>query len=435
VRTTVTAVVVVGSALLSASVGLVWATRHAVTENVRDAAQIYAQGLIDQLDAGSPPGALAMADGDELLIQILAPDGTVERASPILVGRPPLATLRPGQSKDLGTPTDDDRFLAVALATADGSHSVLVARSSDVVDESTQAVTGFLAVGLPLLLVLVGGTTWRLVGRTLRPVEAIRTEVAAISTTELHRRVPAADGDDEVARLAATMNQMLERLEQGQLTLRRFVSDASHELRSPIAAIRQHVEVALAHPDHTTLKELAETVQAEGLRVQQLIDDLLLLARGEEGTPGPGRPVDLDDLVFAEATRLRRATSLRIDTSAVSAGRVLGDARALSRVLHNLGDNAARHATGTVAFSLRELNGHVIAAVDDDGPGIPESERTRVFDRFVRLDEARTRDDGGAGLGLSIVAQVVAAHRGTVEVGATPLGGARFELRFPRHDA
>jgi signal transduction histidine kinase len=435
VRTTLAAVLIVGSALLSACIGLVWATRHAVTENVRDAATIYAEGLVEQLDAGVTPDGVEMSDGDELLIQILGPGREVERSSRIIAGRPAVADLRPGESRDLGKPTHDDRFLGVAVGTKDGLHTVLVARSSDVVDESTNAVTGFLLVGLPLMVVLVGATTWRLVGRTLRPVESIRREVAEISVSELHRRVPVAGGGDEVTRLAATMNQMLERLEQGQETLRRFVSDASHELRSPIAAIRQNVEVALAHPDQTTMKELAETVQAEGLRVQQLIEDLLLLARGEEGTPAPGRPVDLDDLMFAEAARLRGATSLRIDTTGVSAGRIIGDERSLSRVLHNLGENAARHAAGTIAFSLRESNGQVVAAVDDDGPGIPESERDRVFDRFVRLDEARTRDDGGAGLGLSIVAQVVAAHHGTVLVDATPLGGARFELRFPRHDA
>jgi signal transduction histidine kinase len=193
--------------------------------------------------------------------------------------------------------------------------------------------------------------------------------------------------------------------------------------------------VALAHPDRVSQLELAEVVHAENLRVQELIDDLLLLAKADERAAGPGAPVDLDDLVFAEAARLRGATALRIDTTAVSGGRVLGDAGALSRVLRNLGDNAARHATGTVAFSVQECNGHVIATVEDDGPGIPAAARERVFERFVRLDEARARESGGSGLGLSIVAQLVARHRGTVQVATAPLGGARFELTFPRHDA
>jgi signal transduction histidine kinase len=250
----------------------------------------------------------------------------------------------------------------------------------------------------------------------------------------LHRRVPAGTADDEIAELAATMNRMLERLEAGQVRMQRFVSDASHELRSPVAAIRQHVEVALAHPDRTSLEALAETVHAENLRVQQLIDDLLLLANSDERAPAPSSPVDLDDLVFAEAARLRSTTLLRIDISGVSAGRVLGDPRALSRVLRNLGDNAARHAAGRIAFSLAEHNGHVLASVEDDGPGIPPEQRERVFERFVRLDEGRARDDGGAGLGLSIVAQLVALHRGSVQVAPAPSGGARFELRFPRHD-
>lgn len=435
VRTTLAAALVVGGALVSASAGLVWSTRHSVHENVRDSAQLYAADLARQLGPGVKPVTLTMPDQDELLVQILTADARVVRASPVLLGRPALAAPAPGQAKDIGRATRDDRFLAVAAASEDGRYTVLVAKSVDVVGESTQAVIGFLVIGVPLLVLLVGVTTWRVVGRTLAPVDAIRREVDAISSAELHRRVPAGQGGDEIARLADTMNQMLCRLEEGQSRLRRFVSDASHELRSPVAVIRQHVEVALAHPDRTSVPELAGTVLAEGLRVQQLIDDLLLLARADEDAPVPGQAVDLDDLVFAEASRLRRATGLRIDTTGVSAGRVLGDAGSLSRVLRNLGDNAARHASGTVAFSLREVNGHVVAAVDDDGPGIPEEERGRVFYRFVRLDEARARDDGGAGLGLSIVAQLVAAHRGTVAAAAAPLGGARFELQFPRHDA
>ncbi len=434
VRTTVVAMVVVGAALLIAAAGLVTTTRSAVRENVRDSAVLYAEDLAGELDRGTPPSRIAMPDQDELLVQILTADGRVVRASPELAGRPPLARPAEGGSTDLGRPTGDDRMLAVAVTDEDGRYTVLAARSVDVVAESTQAVLIGLVVGLPLVLLLVGALTWRVVGSTLAPVEKIRREVEAISTSELHRRVPAGTGGDEIAGLAATMNQMLTRLEQGQARMRGFVSDASHELRSPVAAIRQHVEVALAHPDRVPTRALAETVQAENLRVQDLIEDLLLLAKADERAPAPGRPVDLDDLVFAEAARLRAATALRIDTSAVSGGRVLGDPRALSRILRNLADNAARHASGAVVFSLQELNGHVVAVVDDDGPGIPPEQRERVFERFVRLDEARSRDHGGSGLGLSIVAQLVAVHRGSVRVDGAPLGGARFELRFPRHD-
>ena len=434
VRTTVVAVLVVGAALLTAAAGLVATTRHSVHENVRDSATLYAQDLAAQLTAGTPPSRIAVPDQDELLVQILSADGRVVSASPDLNGKPALARPPVGKSADVGRPTGDDRMLAVAAASEDGRWTVVAAKSVDVVAESTHAVVIGLVVGLPLVLLLVAVLTWRMVGRTLAPVERIRREVEAISTSELHRRVPAGRGGDEIAGLAATMNQMLGRLEAGQARERRFVSDASHELRSPVASIRQHAEVALAHPDRIPTRELAQTVATENQRVQDLIDDLLLLAKSDERAPSPGRPVDLDDLVFAEAARLRSTTRLRVDTSAVSGGRVLGDPRSLSRILRNLADNAARHAGEQVAFSVQEHNGHVVTLVDDDGPGIPPEQRERVFERFVRLDSARAREAGGSGLGLSIVAQLVAMHRGSVRVEGAPLGGARVEVRFPRHE-
>ena len=170
----------------------------------------------------------------------------------------------------------------------------MVVRSTETVTEATAAVSGLLAVGLPLLLVVVGATTWVLVGRALAPVEAIRAEVDAISAADLHRRVPDPPAGDEIGRLARTMNRMLDRLEQAQARQRRLVADASHELRSPVATIRQHAEVALAHPGRTTTTELAATVLAEDLRLQRLVEDLLLLTRADEHTlalaQAPGRP-------------------------------------------------------------------------------------------------------------------------------------------------
>jgi signal transduction histidine kinase len=283
------------------------------------------------------------------------------------------------------------------------------------------------------LLAVVAVTTWFVVGRALAPVEAIRAEVDAISASALHRRVPDPPADDEIGRLSTTMNRMLDRLERAQARQRRLVSDASHELRSPVAAIRQHAEVALAHPDRATTTELATTVLAEDLRLQRLAEDLLLLTRADEHTLAlRRRPVDLDDLVFDEARRLRGVSGLRVDTARVSAGRVEGDAAGLRRVLRNLGDNATRHANRRVAFSLAERDGVVLLEVDDDGPGVPEADRERVFERFVRLDDARARDDGGSGLGLAIVAELVAAHGGTVTLASSPIGGTRVEVSLPR---
>jgi signal transduction histidine kinase len=338
--------------------------------------------------------------------------------------------LRPGESGRFTSPLEgEDEFVAVAAGTRDGRFNVIVGRALVDVMEATQIVTRLLVLGLPVLLALIAIATWIVVGRALAPVEAIRREVDEISAAELHRRVPHPPGTDQIARLAATMNHMLDRLERAQASQRRFISDASHELRSPVASIRQHAEVALTHPERTTIGELAEIVLTEDLRVQRLVEDLLMLARADEHTLQPRRKqVDLDDLVFAEARRLRSTTSLRIDTSAVSAGRVDGDTAGLRRVLRNLGDNAMRHARDRIAFALAEHDGTVVLAIEDDGPGIPEAERARVLERFVRLDDARARDHGGSGLGLAIVDELVRAHGGSVTIATGDLGGARIEV-------
>jgi signal transduction histidine kinase len=335
----------------------------------------------------------------------------------------------------LNVPFEDDPFLAVAIETraSDGPVIVIAGRTLETVTESTAAVVSLLAFGLPLVLLVVVAVTWRVVGRALAPVEEIRGEVEAISTKDLHRRVPNPTGSDEVARLARTMNEMLARLQRGRLRERRFVSDASHELRSPIASIRQHSEVALAHPESTEVKELAEVVLAEGSRLQRLVEDLLLLARSDEGTlPDATETIDLDDLLFAEAERLRGAPNLTVDTTGVSGGRVRGNKAQLERVVRNLIENAARHARGRIAVSLRETGDEVVLTVDDDGDGVPPAQRQLIFERFVRLDGARARDAGGSGLGLAIVAEVAARHGGRVSATDAPGRGARFEVRLPR---
>jgi signal transduction histidine kinase len=461
VRTTVAAVVVAGLAMTVGALVLVTVLRDTLTREVETAARLRAEDVASLLASDpSGRGSLAVDDPEEWIIQVLDQGGQVVRASTNVEGLGPVARLRPGESAEIelepGGPIEEGgQYLAVALATPAGTPAVgvsavgavggasvvgtsaaggtvVVARSTEIAAEAAGAVGGLLAIGVPLLLVVVAGTTWFVVGRALAPVEAIRAEVDAISATALHRRVPDPPADDEIGRLARTMNRMLERLERAQARQRRLVSDASHELRSPVAAIRQHAEVALAHPGRTSAAELAETVLAEDLRLQRLAEDLLLLTRADEHTLAlRRRPVDLDDLVFDEARRLRGVSGLRADTSLVSAGRVDGDAAGLRRVLRNLGDNAARHAEGRVAFSVAERDGVVVLRVDDDGPGIPEADRERVFERFVRLDDARARDDGGSGLGLAIVAELVAAHGGTVAIAASPVGGTRVEVSLP----
>lgn len=431
--TTAVATVVVGIALVAGATALLTVLRGTLIDEVQEAARAQALGVVSQLESGRPPTLEVSGSTDEQLIQVLGSDGSVLASSANVAGRPAVTWLPLGESAQVVTPLDDDEFIAVAEGahTAAGPRTVLVARALLGVIETTTVVTRLLIVGLPILLVVVAVTTWFTVGRALAPVEAIRREVDEISAAQLHRRVPQPKADDEIGRLAATMNRMLARLESARDSQRRFVSDASHELRSPLATIRQHAEVALAHPNTTTTKELADVVLAEELRMQRLVEDMLLLARADEDVPPQRAPVDLDDLVFEEARRLRSTTSLQVDTSAVGAARVHGDVDALRRVLRNLGENAARHATTRIDITLADRGSDVVLTVGDDGPGIPEAERERVLKRFVRLDESRSRDDGGSGLGLAIVDEVVRAHGGTVSIAQAPRGGARVEVTLP----
>lgn len=438
VRTTGVAVVAVGVTLVAASIAMVVLLEGSVRGNVETSAVARAETVADRLEAGEDPSSLTALDEDEEFVQILDRDDVVA-ASANVSSTDPLVVLEPGQDRTLGeVPFEDGAFLAVAdrASGTSGPLTVVVGRSLEVVQETRGAVVGLLAIGVPLLLLVVGIVTWHVVGRALAPVDAIRAEVEAISSRELHRRVPQPTGKDEIARLASTMNGMLTRLEKARLRERRFVSDASHELRSPVAAIRQHAEVAQSHPDGTTTQELAEVVLEEDARLQRIVEDLLLLTRVDEGTlPLETAPVDVDDLMFDDAKRLRASTELRIDGSGVSAGRVVGDRQHLERLIRNLTDNAARHAVRQVRLALREDDGHVVLEVDDDGPGVPEEMREAVFERFTRLDDARDRQQGGTGLGLAIVSEIARAHGGSVSVTDAPLGGARFTVTLPSANA
>ncbi len=319
---------------------------------------------------------------------------------------------------------------SVALPTDLGEVSIIAASPLSEVSRSIDTLAQTLWFAIPSLVALVGCLAWWVTGRALRPVHAITQRVADISAASLHERVPEPGSDDEVGELARTMNEMLSRLENADLRQRQFVSDASHELRSPVASIRTELEVALLTPDATNWREVADSVLAEDARLDRIVGDLLTLARlGEQTDPGVGADVDLDDVMLAEAARTRR---LAIDTSAVVPARTLGRAEELARMAGHLLDNAARHARTRVEAGVgHDPMGRPILWVDDDGAGVPVDQRTSIFDRFGRLDEGRARDQGGAGLGLAVVRRIAERHGGTVEVTDSPLGGARFLVRLP----
>jgi signal transduction histidine kinase len=292
-------------------------------------------------------------------------------------------------------------------------------------------VAALLAVGSPVIIALVVVGTYRLVGAALSPVEAIRARVASISSTDLAQRVPIPATRDEIAHLAATMNGMLARLERGRAAQHRLVSDASHELRSPLSTITAALEMASGRPELMDNELIDESLLPEARRMRQLIEDLLLLARSDEDAMELRRDdVDVDDLLLAEASRLRAIGSVHTVTH-IQPCRTVGDRVALARVIRNLVDNAVRHAASTVTMDCRPAAGRAVITIADDGPGIPAQDRARVFERFVRLDPARTRSSGGSGLGLSIVEQIVRSHDGTVAVGDAAHGGAVFTLTLP----
>jgi signal transduction histidine kinase len=294
------------------------------------------------------------------------------------------------------------------------------------------SVTDVLVVVVPAMIALVALAAWYVTGRALKPVEAIRLQAESITGSTMHRRVPEPDTDDEVGRLARTMNAMLARLETSAQKQRQFVSDASHELRSPLASIRTNLEVALHKPDRTDWPEVAQRALAEDVRMEDTVSELLDLARLDEAE-GPVLlatlpEVDLDELVLDDTVQQRRVP---VDTGRVSAGRVHGRREQLQRMIRNLLDNAARHASSTVAVGLVTADDTVELTVDDDGPGIPIDDRALVFERFTRLDDGRARDAGGLGLGLSMVKAITEHHGGTVAIDDAPLGGARLRVRLP----
>jgi signal transduction histidine kinase len=296
------------------------------------------------------------------------------------------------------------------------------------VRDSMRAIRTLLWIAAPALIAIVGTLTAMTVGRAMRPVHSITHRTRAISDTNLSERVPVPTGGDDITELAVTMNDMLSRLESGQRRHRQFIADASHELRSPVAASRAQLEVALAHPEQADWNTTAATVLAEQTRLGHLVDDLLALSRMDEQGLGTIARVDLGELVLAELQRPHRVKTSGVVDRPVC---VVGNRAHLTRALRNVVDNADRHATSRVSVNVSQVDGCAVIHVDDDGPGIPVNDRLRVFDRFTRLDEPRTRNDGGAGLGLAIVSRVATTHGGRVFCTDAPEGGARITISIP----
>ncbi|GAA0690974.1 HAMP domain-containing sensor histidine kinase [Streptomyces sp. SID4956] len=469
-RATLGATLVVAVALVAAGTALLLSLRANLTSEAGTRAERSAQAVASELAARTPLDKLSGLDAEDTPVQITDEDGVLLAASEDLERITGTGTaevtpapgrsdadddrdgdddrgdrdddhddrgdddsldpgeISPGASHANGTATidgdtEDYRFASVEVETPDRGRLTVHAGAPLAAEHSAvgTALTAML-IGFPLLLGVVAAVTWLVTGRALRPVEGIRREMAAITASEdLRRRVPEPATHDEIARLARTTNATLAALESSVERQRRFVADASHELRSPIASLRTQLEVAAAHPELLDLDGAVE----DTVRLQNLAADLLLLARLDAGERPAGTRVDLAALAREEAAGRQRVT-----VEAEPAG-VSGSRGQLGRVLANLLDNAERHARERITVTVRREGGEAVVGVADDGEGVAEADRERIFERFVRLDAARSRDDGGAGLGLAIARDVAVRHGGTLTAGAAPAGGALFELRLP----
>ncbi|MFJ2009117.1 ATP-binding protein [Streptomyces globisporus] len=475
-RAALGATLVVAVALIGAGLAVLLVLRANLIDQADLQAEVAARDVAGQLATGTPYDELELDDEEDHPVQVVDEEGRVVIVSKDLravtgtgaTGVTPVpsasagATPSPGDDDDDGDDdggddssrpdsgevssddpefsdgtatvdrtTADYRFAAVEATTREGvTLTVFAGAPLAAEQEAVGTVRGAMLTGLPVLLVVVAGVTWLVTRRALRPVEGIRREMAAITASEdLARRVPEPDSRDEIAALARTTNETLAVLEASVERQRRFVADASHELRSPIASLRTQLEVAEAHPE---LLDLPGAV-ADTVRLQVLAADLLLLARLDAGEKPGGGTVELGALVREEVSqRTGDRIAVAVEVPEGGAFEVNGSRGQLSRVIGNLLDNAQRHAEGSVAVSVAADGRGVRVEVRDDGAGVPEDERERIFERFVRLDDARSRDDGGAGLGLAIARDVAARHGGTLTVHRADEGGAAFRLWLPR---
>lgn len=425
-RVTAGGALVVLVALSLAAVGFVVALDRTLLDTASGQAATQADGLAARIEASGVAQIPAGEDerGDALI--------QLQRGGRVVSASDDADEVRLPSVDAARLTVDGDAYIARSddLTIGGARYLVVVARSLAVADQAHSVVVGLFVAAVPVLTLLVAVLIWVLTGRALRPVERIRSEVDSIGAGELDRRLTPPGTGDEIDRLVSTMNRMLVRLDDAERAQRAFVSDASHELRSPVATIRQHAELVLLHPDAEDPGEFARIVEAESERLEQLVGSLLFLARLDEHRGLPTAEVDLDDLALEELARVA-AIGPSTDSAGIGPARTTGDAAALARAIRNLVDNALRHARGRVVLSTATEGEWAVLRVDDDGPGIPEGDREAVFARFVRLDDARSRDVGGSGLGLAIVAAVASRHGGSIAALESPLGGARLELRLP----
>lgn len=425
-------------ALTCAAAFLVARQRIALTNDLETTARLRADDLVAALNSGSLPSSIAIPLEDGSFVQIVDSAGSVVRSSHNIQGEARVAAFSGGAAHATARtmrhlPIGDTPFRVVAeISQGKGTDfTVYVGTSLEPVERAVHDLLAALALGAPGLIAIVVGLTWLAVGRALRPVEQIRSEVASITERDLHRRVHEPATTDEIGQLAKTMNMMLGRLEDAADRRRRFVADASHELRSPLAAMRAQLEVNLAHPRDADWQPTQEAVLSDTLRMQRLVDDLLDLADLDRpASPVRRETLDIDEIVLAEARRISTRGKVLVEAREVGAVQAVGDRDSLTRAVRNLLDNAERHARRTVNIAVTDHGATLQIRVSDDGDGVTEADRERIFERFARADPSRASQEGGHGLGLAIARDIVNAHGGSLTLEGTGRTGV-FVIELP----
>jgi signal transduction histidine kinase len=410
-RATVAATLAVAVALGLVSAVLINVLQGSLERSAQAEAAAKAKKVATALRDGAPMTIAASVDG------VAAPPGFGDVQ--VYNGDEPGPLWRPGTS-----------YTVAKEQVVTPSQTLLVQSRASLApaQDAIHALWSLLIPGVPALLLLVALLTWLAVGRALKPVSAIRAKLADITAHDLHQRVPEPSSRDEIAALARTVNATLDRLQTAVEQHKRFVADAAHELRSPLAILRTRLELGAAEADAASLASDALTDVA---RLQTLTADLLLLARLDAGEPLRDDEVDLGQVAAEEAAQTRPRPDVRVGLDIAGDVLVSGSGDQLRRLVANLVDNAVRHANSSVTVTVVTSDRtSALLEVADDGPGIPEEHRDTVFDRFTRLDQARARDQGGSGLGLAIARDIATAHGGTLCIlPDTP--GARLRATLP----
>ena len=445
-RSVLSAVVVVTFSLLVGGAFLLLVLQSSLTSaawsnlsvRANDVARLLAEEGIEETQS-----TLAEDPRSGERVQIVDSSNRVVAWSSRRVRGDPISALRPAPGKtakeqlaQVPALGDDDEVLVSArgVEVHGKPYVVLVAAPLEVQTETLRTVGLLLLAAAPLLVALVAVAVWVLVGQSLKTVERIRRQVSEIDGRRLSERVEVPPTGDEIAALASTMNEMLDKLEHSNNSHRAFFSDASHELRSPLSTLVTTAEVASLDRSGKTWLDMQQTVISESSRMQSLVEDLLTLAKVDaHQLQLEIQDVDLEDVLDSEINRLRTVSSLEI-TSALQPVRLRGDERRLAQVFRNLLDNAARHAKSRIVVGMGRRAEEVVVSVDNDGEIISPEDRHRVFERFARLDASRSTDGGGSGLGLAISREIMGAHGGTV-VAAESDGWCRFQVRLPTPDA